>query len=164
MTIMAKKKFIILFILVIIALSSSIYAVILHYKTDTSGSYCNINQVFNCSAVDESEYSEILGVPIGVFGIAYSIFNLTILFVKKIRPAFISKRNYHYVLQLNLLTNTVGIMGSLALTFLLLFIIKAVCINCIIFHVANICYTTFLYKEALQNPVDRKDKTNSNKN
>lgn len=155
---MIKKKFIIQIVLIIIALTSSIYAVKLHYEVDSSGSFCNISRVLSCSTIDNSQYSEIFGLSVGIFGIAYALFNLAVLVVKTFRPKFVSERNLKYLLQLNLITNTVGVLGSLVFTGIQIFIIGVICINCMIFHIANIGYTAFLYKEALQKPAIKKEK------
>lgn len=37
----------------------------------TQSSFCNINQEINCSKVIESEWSEFLGLPLGVYGIIF---------------------------------------------------------------------------------------------
>jgi uncharacterized membrane protein len=40
-----------------------------HYSKDPS-SYCNFGQSFNCDFVNRSRYSEIMGIPVAVIGLA----------------------------------------------------------------------------------------------
>lgn len=46
------------------------YLVSLHYSVDPS-SLCDLSETLNCSIVNQSVYSELLGVPLSVLGIVY---------------------------------------------------------------------------------------------
>jgi vitamin-K-epoxide reductase (warfarin-sensitive) len=40
-----------------------------HHGTDMSEAACEINATFSCQSVDQSEYSEIFGIPVSLLGI-----------------------------------------------------------------------------------------------
>jgi uncharacterized membrane protein len=48
-----------------------------HYSKDPS-SYCNFGQSFNCDFVNRSRYSEIMGIPVAVIGLAGYLLILTL--------------------------------------------------------------------------------------
>ena len=48
-----------------------------HYSKDPS-SYCNFGQSFNCDLVNRSRYSEIMGIPVAVVGLAGYLLILTL--------------------------------------------------------------------------------------
>ena len=57
-------------ILAVIGLFVSGYLVKEHY-TSTGASFCDINDTFNCSAVNRSQYAVFLGVPVAILGFLY---------------------------------------------------------------------------------------------
>ena len=48
------------------------YLTYLHYApVPAGGSFCDIGEVFSCSVVNKSAYSEMLGIPMSAFGVFY---------------------------------------------------------------------------------------------
>jgi len=47
------------------------YLTDLHYDATGAGAACDISEKLSCGAVSESDYSEILGIPVSVLGIGY---------------------------------------------------------------------------------------------
>jgi protein-disulfide isomerase len=69
-----KTWLIIAFIIGLIGIAVSVYSTNHHLLVKASGqtdAACNINAQFNCDAVALSKYSEVAGIPLGVFGIGY---------------------------------------------------------------------------------------------
>ncbi|MCB9796202.1 MAG: thioredoxin domain-containing protein [Alphaproteobacteria bacterium] len=52
----------------------SVYLTMSHYAAQSGAeSVCNINETFNCDAVNTSAYSELFGVPIAVLGLGFYV-------------------------------------------------------------------------------------------
>jgi uncharacterized membrane protein len=82
--------------------------------------------VAGCSAVQESEYSKLLGIPMGVLGlIGYSIILVTWLFARRLSP----QNGGWYALPWAIAL--FGVLFSLRLTALELFVIGATCLWCL---------------------------------
>src|SRR5437868_4045723 len=68
----------------LVASGIHIYLANHHYNlvlgSSEGGSICNINQTFNCDAVNLSSYSEFLKIPIAVWGAATNTTLLLLLF------------------------------------------------------------------------------------
>lgn len=61
-------------VIALLGIGVSIYSLVHHLEVHATGhtdAACNINQTFNCDEVALSKYSEVGGVPLGVFGIGY---------------------------------------------------------------------------------------------
>ena len=59
---------VIIFLAIVGSLVAS-YLIYLHYSPSDS-SFCNINEQLNCDVVNKSPYSEFLGVPVAIIGLA----------------------------------------------------------------------------------------------
>ena len=69
-----NKWIIIAILLAVIGLGTSVYSTMHHIEVKASGqtdAACNINDTFSCDAVALSKYSELFGIPLGVFGFGY---------------------------------------------------------------------------------------------
>ncbi|MCB9761940.1 MAG: thioredoxin domain-containing protein [Alphaproteobacteria bacterium] len=52
----------------------SLYLTIQHHAATAGGeSVCNINETFNCDIVNTSQYAELFGVPIALFGVGFYV-------------------------------------------------------------------------------------------
>ncbi len=63
-------------VIALIGIGLSIYSTMHHIEVKASGktdAACNINDTFSCDEVALSQYSEISGVPLGVFGLGYFV-------------------------------------------------------------------------------------------
>jgi uncharacterized membrane protein len=63
-----KKLLSFFYILIAIGIVASVYLSIQHYKP-LGDEPCDINDTFNCSIVNKSIYSEILGIPVATLGL-----------------------------------------------------------------------------------------------
>ncbi len=125
---LSSSKFSLLISAILAGLGLSIYSVYHHFQITKFGnfdSFCSINQTFDCGAVAQSPYSVMFGVPLGVWGGLYFCTQLFFIF-----PRFknnLSKQNAQNFLGLAIL----GVLASLYLAFVSLFLIKAVCLVCV---------------------------------
>jgi len=92
----------------------------------SAGSLCNINSFLNCDAATHSKLSNIMGVPISLFGFLISIFTLSNYLFKN--------RNFegtlYYVLALN-------VVGCLILFIYSLIALGSLCPFCTIYYVLS---------------------------
>ena len=98
-------------------------------KLDASGrSVCNINEVLNCDVVNQSTASEMLGIPITLFGMA---FYLGLAFAAMVNPKSAPK-----LFQVNTLFAIISLIYSAYLAYQSK-LIGAVCVMCVSIYVAN---------------------------
>lgn len=121
---MLKK---ILIFLCLIGIGVSLY--LTYAKVTSSPLYCKFG---NCEKVQNSKYSSIAGIPVSAFGVAYYLTLLTLFY-------YSAKRRWISLLLVW------GILFSSYLTYLELFVIKAVCIWCVVSFV-NILVISVIYK------------------
>lgn len=106
-----KKLYTAILLLSLTALAVTALLIQVHYQNAETGSFCNINDYWNCDRVNKSLFAEIIGIPVSVFGFLYyiALTTLTALllkgydFQKKLAP-FTPK----------LLLKTATLIGSLA--------------------------------------------------
>ncbi|TAL48513.1 hypothetical protein EPN87_00360 [archaeon] len=92
------------------------YLSVLHYTGGSS--VCDINERFNCDAVNKSVYSEFMGIPFSIIGILY--------FAIVIGMALLGEKFYPYIFILSL----VSLAPALYLDYIEFFVLNAVCIFC----------------------------------
>jgi len=72
---MKNRNTIVRILLIVFSISGIIimaYLTYLHYApTSPDGSVCDIGEGLSCDMVNKSAYSEILGIPVSVFGVLY---------------------------------------------------------------------------------------------
>jgi len=61
-------------LLSVVALLVTILLIQAHYQSSEAGSFCNINDTWNCDRVNKSTFAEIMGVPVSIFGFLYYAF------------------------------------------------------------------------------------------
>lgn len=124
---LSKKYLVVLCILAFAGMVDSGYLTYKHFKPSV-GAFCNLNDYVNCDIVNQSEYAELLGVPVAALGFltyfALFILSLDLLleWVKRPRENLI----------LATLLSFSGLGFSLYLTYIELFVINAVCLLCVI--------------------------------
>ena len=119
-----------LLVLSFIGFLDASYLTVKHY---TGGSLeCSV--ISGCETVLTSKYSEVVGVPIALGGAIYyaAVFLLTVL--------YFDKKNNRVWQSLNFLV-ALGMLASLVLLALQLFVIKAICQYCLV----SIITTTLLF-------------------
>ena len=96
---------------------------------------CAITTYIDCDKVSSSSFSTIAGVPLSVYGFGYHLFLLGLLL-----PGF-AKRFDDYsskTLPLVQLASAAGALVSVALAFISLVVIKALCIYCTALQIVNV--------------------------
>ncbi|MEN9389103.1 MAG: hypothetical protein RLY61_187 [Candidatus Parcubacteria bacterium] len=122
----SKNKQLFLYMLCLIGIGISMY---LTYTKVTSSSVACINA--GCNTVQSSKYSELFGIPMGVFGLGFYFALFTLLFK--------AKESWAKLLLVW------GNIYSLYLTYLELFVIKAICVWCVGSFVVIILMTILLF-------------------
>jgi protein-disulfide isomerase/uncharacterized membrane protein len=120
-----------------VGLGLSLYATNHHYELLSAGatdSYCNINEQFSCDEVARSAYSQVLGIPLGVWGIGFFLGQLVLGFLAFRRQAG------HVESKQGLVALTfLGATGSIVLAGISAFILGKFCLNCMGIYV--VCFT-----------------------
>ena len=118
----------------------------------TINSVCDLNQTFQCSSVSESEYSNLLGIPVAVFGILGYLSLGLISFgldsnrfgLKKLKGnLFFNKIISSRTL---LFFSIIALAFSGYLTYAEFFLIKALCVFCLISQTIILAIAIISYK------------------
>lgn len=109
---------------------ASNYTLLHHYQLKKYGrtnSICNLNQYFSCDKVASTQFSELLGIPLGAFGLAYfgSLICLLLFFKSQFR------KNYF-------LYAITGVLVSAILFSISFFKIHAMCISCMSIYLLTV--------------------------
>ena len=124
-----------IFFLSVLGILVSGYLTYVHYSS--LNSICDINKTFQCSLVSKSQYSQILGIPVSIFGLLGYTFLSTISFsiLKKgdIKSLITNNGVTNFLSPKTLLFFSIIAVGfSAYLTYAELFWIKAFCVFCLI--------------------------------
>ncbi len=107
-------------------------------------SFCNISAYYNCEAVNASEWSTLLGVPIASYGMFFYLLlmggALAVILTGSLAPAAF--------MHLVLLMGVVSVIGSVALFLLSTLVIKALCIMCMALYLINIALFLVVWRGA----------------
>ena len=138
------------FFLSILGIIVSGYLTYLHYSTLNSP--CDFSETFQCSLVSRSQHSEFLGVPVAIFGllgyaflgiVSFGLYNtkygLKRLKDNKIFKKIISAKTL-------LFFSVIALLISLYLTYTEFFLIKALCLFCLISQFIIITIAIVSYK------------------
>ncbi len=128
---------ILLLVASIIGIVDSFYLTDRHYNT---GGACStdvkefLGYPVDCGVVDSSKYSEILTIPVGLFGLVYYLSIFLVLYFDRNIDKIVSERNLsQYIathLDVILLLSSLGFLFSLYLIYIQLGILDVVCIYC----------------------------------
>lgn len=122
---MRKGLAIAIMILALIGVGISGYLFSMHGQ-DLSDRACEINAIFSCGAVDQSPYSEIVGIPVSLLGIiGYGLLALAAL------AKIFNKTGDRGLDWFLLLTASGGMAFALYLTAIEAFVLHAWCLYCI---------------------------------
>lgn len=97
-------------------------------------SFCKVSATVQCAAVITSQYSELFGQPLGVFGLVYFLFLLAVAAVVMVSLL----RGSPQAVGLLVLGSWAGVLSSCGLFLLSKFVIKAVCPACLIIYLTTI--------------------------
>ena len=142
------KRHVLYFILPLIGLVFSSYTISHHYSTkmQSGDTYrCNINATFNCDAIANSPYSELFGIPLGIYGVSYFLLLLVLLIIglSNTKSAREHALVYTYA-------NIAGTGVSLILGVISHLHIKAYCITCLGVYMVCIVQTLMLVLQRRQ--------------
>jgi uncharacterized membrane protein/protein-disulfide isomerase len=113
-------------------IAASLYSISHHMELRRNGhteASCNINSVVNCDAVAASKYSEIFGIPLGVWGLGYFV-AMAVLAVTIFAGHKSSKEHEPAWL----IMAALGILTSVALAGISLGVLGTVCIVCVLIY------------------------------
>ena len=127
-------------LLMLMAVLSS-YLLYTHYVQPAQSSLlfqiCSVKGVFDCSAVNTTPYTSLLGVPLGGWGIFFSILQFFLMLLMLL-PESASLRRL--VLHFILLGAFAGFLAVFPLILISHFLIKAFCLFCILVWIVTILY------------------------
>jgi uncharacterized membrane protein/protein-disulfide isomerase len=127
----------ILLALALVGLASSLASLYVHYQMLARPGYlsfCDVSATVSCSAVERSAYASVWGVPVALFGAGYYVVVALLLAASVQGPGGLPEHAAGYIFALS----TMGLGASLFLAYVAFFIIKAVCVMCLVTYVAVI--------------------------
>lgn len=120
----------------LIGFALSLYSVVHHLELRANGhtdAFCNISATVNCDAVASSKYSEVFGIPVGVYGAGYF---LGMMFLAATTALGHKSRREHEGTWF--LMAGAGVVSSIVFASISLGVLKAVCIVCIATYVTTL--------------------------
>ncbi|MBI4449851.1 vitamin K epoxide reductase family protein, partial [Candidatus Uhrbacteria bacterium] len=101
------------------------YALWQHYAP-LGSAFCNLGETFSCDIVNKSAFSEVFGIPVALLGVLgyVGIGSLAL-------GALVDTAQRARLLPVLLTVSLIGLVFSLYLTYIELFVIGAVCILCV---------------------------------
>ncbi len=120
-----KYALVAIVVLALLGIADSAYALKEHYAAPLTSS-CDINETVSCTAVNQSSYSDVAGIPVAAIGVAgYSLLAfLAGALVSNRRPVRLWRT-------LLLLASLAALAVSMALTYVELFVLSVVCPLCV---------------------------------
>lgn len=156
-----KTKNISSIILSIIGLLVSIKLCLIYYKVNftssTTPSFCSINSFIDCDGAARTPYSQLLGVPLSLWGVLMYLFLLFIFYVPELKQSKylkfleVFKNPDSYAALLSILYSA----GSLVMAGISLFVIHEICILCCVTYLINfiLIFTTRTKNSIKQNVI-----------
>ncbi len=151
----SRAKFVILVAMSVVGLLAASETLFSYYLFKQAPPFCTAGSIggisIDCNAVLGSQYSQILGIPLELFAVAYFIINLVLVYL----VTFGSSGVFGKALTVLFGWRFVGLMIVPYLAFIEFVVLKAVCIYCTIMHVAIIAdfivisYLLFFRKNSL---------------
>jgi len=138
--------------LVTIGICVSSYLIYYHYALRTGDEgWCNINNQINCKNVLQSKYSEILGVPLALFGLVwFSISGIFRYFRRGFSVAFVGSNTPFYLF----VWSSIGLAAVIGLIFLEIFSVGSICILCTTCHILAVGIFIISYS-SLEKPLSK---------
>jgi len=129
------RRWVLLFAVVgLAAASASLYV---HYHLLTQAGYqspCDINATFSCSDAYRSQYGSLFGIPVALFGVLWFAFVIVLVAVASGGPAPVKESLPGYLFA----WSTVGLAVTLYLAYAAFFVLKELCVFCLITYAAVI--------------------------
>ncbi len=134
----SRAKFAVLIAMSIVGLLAASEVLFSYYLFKQSLPFCTAGSVggitLDCNLVLGSKYSQIFGIPLELFAVAYFILNLVLVYL----VTFGSDRVFGTALTTLFGWRFVGLMIVPYLIFIEFFVLKAVCVYCTVMHAAII--------------------------
>ncbi len=120
-----KFYLIVIIVLAFLGIADSTYALKQHYAAPLTSS-CDVNETISCTAVNQSSYSDVAGIPVAAAGMAgYALLAF-------LAGAILSGRGPAPIWRtLLLLASLAALAVSLALTYVEIFVLGAICPLCV---------------------------------
>ena len=137
--------------LALLGLSLSAYALRHHLAFKASGAtsaVCNVNDVVSCDAAAASSYSEIAGIPLGVYGIAF--FSSLLVFNVMRAAASRSGQVGRMASQTHAVMVLIGVAVSIVLAIISATSVKAFCLVCSGIYLVNILMAVSMHMARAQ--------------
>ena len=145
---------IILIAIIILAFAGAIdsgYALQQHYAPpDVSA--CDYNATVSCTAVNQSEYSEVLGVPVAGVGMAGYLLMALLAGV-----GLVQRHRTQMMFMLLAVVSLGGFLVAVSLTYIELFVLEAVCPLCVISQALIAAIMVLSWIGALRSRIKRTD-------
>lgn len=125
----------ILLAVTLVGLASSLSSLYVHYQMLARPGYlsfCDVSATVSCTTVYQSAYAMLWGVPVALFGSAYYVLVLLLLAGSASGLGSLRDHAAGYVFALS----TIGVGVSLFLAYASFFVIKAVCLMCLVTYAA----------------------------
>lgn len=120
-----RKILAVILVLALIGVADSSYALFQHYAPANTSS-CDVNETISCTAINQSEYSVLFAVPVAALGIAGYIFMAALPSTMLLRLI-----GQELALLLLLAVSLVATGFSLWLSYIEIFILRALCPLCV---------------------------------
>ncbi|NRA44209.1 MAG: thioredoxin domain-containing protein [Oligoflexales bacterium] len=147
--------------LAIVGALVSIYTVFHHIDLKEDGvsdAACNISQTVSCNAIAASEYSEVFGIPLGVWGLGYFLALISMLVIAWKRPKDKSASFFNYAGLV-----VVGVLTTITLASISAFSIGAICPSCVAVYAICIgqALSLYLFRSVIPRKIESKSIINS---
>lgn len=119
-------------IIALIGIGISIYSTMHHIEVKATGktdAACNINEQFSCDDVALSQFSEIGGIPLGVFGLGYFVASAVLLLVGLVGGKSSKEHLHGYIVMVG-----IGVISSVVLGYISATQVGSFCITCMIVY------------------------------
>lgn len=136
-------------LLVLSVMGIGVSAYLAYTKLTSSPIICGGNS--GCGIVQNSPYSTVIGIPLGIWGMAYFFFLFSLFYIENIKKAGLVRS----------LAVLWGLVFSLYLTYLEAFVIKAYCLWCLASFVIIILVNMIFF---IKLPNKKKENKNENSN
>jgi uncharacterized membrane protein/protein-disulfide isomerase len=132
---MTRTVRLILLALALVGLASSLASLYVHVQLLAKPSYtsfCDVSATVSCTTVYQSTWSTFLGTPVALFGAGYYVAVVLLLLGSVRGPESLRENAIGHIFVLS----TAGLGFSLFLAYTAFFVIKAVCLMCLVTYIA----------------------------
>lgn len=100
---------------------------------------CGINVIDGCNTVAQSEYSRLLGIPLGIYGVVFYVLTFIAAGILLVLPTRLLFKGLFIL-------SVIGLVFSLYFLSLQVFVIKALCIYCLVSIALSLLIFAFSYR------------------